>query len=158
MLAYPTGVPNLYLLETLSSIKLADLLQKSLSSERQTPLNVYLQVNTSGEDSKAGITPESDDLVDLAKHVISACPGLHLLGLMTIGSWDASHDTSKPNPDFTSLKKSREMLLQRLEGYQGAPKGLELSMGMSADFLQAIREGSNSVRVGTRIFGERPRK
>lgn len=46
------------------------------------------------------------------------------------------------------------------KGVQGAPKEdeLELSMGMSADFVQAIKEGSSSVRVGTRIFGERPKK
>lgn len=151
-------MPNLHILETLSSIKVADLLQKSLSS-RTSPLNVYLQVNTSGEDSKAGITPTTQDstnteLVDLALHVITACPGLKLLGLMTIGSWDASHDTSKPNPDFTCLKDTRSEL-QNLLKQKGHECELELSMGMSADFAQAVKEGSSSVRVGTRIFGER---
>lgn len=166
MLKVP-GVPNLYLLETLSSVKVADLLQKNLAPSRAEPLNVYLQVNTSGEDAKSGLAPltaESDtsaELVSLAKHVIVDCPGLRLLGLMTIGSWDASHDASQPNPDFSSLAKSRENLVRLLResDVPNAPKNerdLELSMGMSADFAQAIKEGSSSVRVGTRIFGQRP--
>nr|KIR88207.1 YggS family pyridoxal phosphate enzyme [Cryptococcus tetragattii IND107] len=162
------SVPNLFILETLSSIKVADLLQKSLPPSRSSKLNVYLQVNTSGEDSKSGLSPlpgataNSTELVDLAVHVIEKCPGLKLLGIMTIGSWDASHDPTKPNPDFECLKRTRAELAKVLaeKGVPGAPREdeLELSMGMSADFVQAIKEGSSSVRVGTRIFGERPKK
>ncbi|WVR09564.1 YggS family pyridoxal phosphate enzyme [Kwoniella sp. DSM 27419] len=161
------SVPNLYVLETLSSIKVADLLQKSLPESRQSKLNVYLQINTSSEDSKSGLPPlgpsdDSGQVVDLAIHVIKQCPGLHVLGLMTIGSFEASHDTSKPNPDFEQLKSTRSALAKILSdrGIKNAPKeqDLELSMGMSADFVQAVKEGSSSVRVGTRIFGERPKK
>lgn len=156
------AIPNLFLLETLSSIKVADLLQKNLSPDRTSPLNVYLQVNTSGEEAKSGLPPldassTDGDLLDLALHVIDQCPGLHLLGLMTIGSWGASHDTSKPNPDFSALTTCREALT-RLLREKGHKVELELSMGMSADFAQAVKEGSSSVRVGTRIFGERPKK
>ena len=161
-------MPNLFLLETLSSIKVADILQRSLPSARSSPLNVYLQVNTSSEDSKSGLpaltssSTVSEGLVELALHVIKSCPGLKLLGLMTIGSWDASHDPSKPNPDFTCLKETRRELARLLgesevDGVPGELE-LELSMGMSADFQQAVREGSSSVRVGTKIFGERTKK
>lgn len=153
-------MPNLHVLETLSSIKTADVLQKSLAP-RSTPLNVYLQVNTSGEDAKSGLSPlspassEDEELVKLAKHVLDQCPGLHLLGLMTIGSWGASHDASKPNPDFTRLTETRKEMVHLLQ--RGIKEeDLELSMGMSADYVQAIKEGSSSVRVGTKIFGERP--
>ncbi|KIR98606.1 YggS family pyridoxal phosphate enzyme [Cryptococcus deuterogattii 2001/935-1] len=171
------SVPNLFILETLSSIKVADLLQKSLPPSRSSKLNVYLQINTSGEDSKSGLSPlpsssssssnssaepKSTELIDLAVHVIEKCPGLKLLGIMTIGSWDASHDPTKPNPDFECLKRTRAELAKVLaeKGVPGAPTEdeLELSMGMSADFVQAIKEGSSSVRVGTRIFGDRPKK
>jgi pyridoxal phosphate enzyme (YggS family) len=150
------AIPNLHILETLSSIKVADLLQKNL----EHTLNVYLQVNTSGEDAKAGLPPlsssstASEPLAELALHVIRDCDRLNLLGLMTIGSWDASHDTSKPNPDFTSLTETSKELRRILKD-EGHERDLELSMGMSADFGQAVKEGSNSVRVGTRIFGER---
>lgn len=77
---------------------------------------------------------------------------------MTIGSWEASHDPTKPNPDFTSLKETRQHLRRILKEEGVQHSDLELSMGMSADFVQAVKEGSSSVRVGTRIFGERPKK
>jgi pyridoxal phosphate enzyme (YggS family) len=166
----PPAVTNLFVLETLSSIKVADLLEKALSNQtRSSPLNVYLQINTSSEDSKSGLPPLSssstvdDEVIQLALHVVRSCPSLKLLGLMTIGSYDASHDPSKPNPDFTSLKETRKELVRILkeEKDEGLPKtedDLELSMGMSADFVQAVKEGSSSVRVGTKIFGTRPPK
>ncbi|WWC72161.1 YggS family pyridoxal phosphate enzyme [Kwoniella pini CBS 10737] len=161
------SVSNLHVLETLSSIKVADLLQKSLSPSRTSKLNVYIQINTSAEDAKSGLpslssTSSDGEVVDLAIHVIRNCPGLNLLGLMTIGSFESSHDSSKPNPDFTTLKETRKELARilREKGIEGAPEEnqLELSMGMSADFAQAVKEGSSSVRVGTRIFGERAKK
>lgn len=96
-------------------------------------------------------------MVELAKHIAEQCDRLSVLGLMTIGSWDASHADDPDNPDFAALKRVREDLkAQGIEGKDG--KELELSMGMSADFSQAIKQGSSSVRVGTRIFGERPKK
>ena len=147
-------------METLSSIKVADLLQKNLA-DRSTPLRVYLQVNTSSEDAKSGLPPlpsSSTELLDLALHVINSCPGLKLHGLMTIGSWESSHDPSKPNPDFTALKATKDELTRLLKERGVEIDELELSMGMSADFVQAVKEGSSSVRVGTRIFGERPKK
>ncbi|KAL7424230.1 hypothetical protein Q5752_001816 [Cryptotrichosporon argae] len=164
------AVPNLAVLETLSSIKLAELLQKAMPTDRV--LAVYLQVNTSGEDSKSGLPPldvdidkqggegqgDGRELVDVALHVLDHCPRLHLAGLMTIGSWDASHDASSPNPDFVRLTHTRDALRRVLEKKGRDVGHLELSMGMSADFAQAVRAGSDSVRVGTRIFGERPKK
>lgn len=158
--AHAIGIPNLFVLETLSSIKVADLLQKSLTTGDSThTLNVYLQVNTSGEESKSGLSPSDSAaaVVELAKHISEHCDRLAVLGLMTIGSWDASHTDDPDNPDFAALKRVREDLKQ--QGIQGKDgKELELSMGMSADFVQAIKQGSSSVRVGTRIFGERPKK
>lgn len=145
-----TSIPNLYVLETLSTTKLADLLQKSLPQDRT--LRVYLQVNTSGEDSKSGLPlPPDSALLDLASHVRDKCPNLTVAGLMTIGSWEASHGEGE-NPDFMRLKAAREVM--QAAGFEG----LELSMGMSADFCEAVKEGSSSVRVGTRIFGARPKK
>ncbi|RSH91384.1 hypothetical protein EHS25_009683 [Saitozyma podzolica] len=99
------SVPNLFVLETLSSAKVADILQRSMASDGS--LGVYLQINTSGEDSKSGLPPltpsstRSDLAAELALHVLDSCANLRLQGLMTIGSWEASHDPSKPNPDFT---------------------------------------------------------
>jgi uncharacterized pyridoxal phosphate-containing UPF0001 family protein len=135
-------------LETLDTAKKADLLEKALS-EVDRRLKVFLQVNTSGEDSKAGLPPlktkvegdpSADSLPALAKHVLDQCPHLELKGIMTIGSWDASHDTSAQNPDFVTLRETRD----HLAAFLGRDKsGLELSMGMSADFEAAIEAGSD---------------
>lgn len=117
-------------------------------------------MNTSGEDAKSGLAPLTSssgpdaELAALAIHVRDACPALKVVGLMTIGSWEASHAQGE-NPDFKTLRESRTHLA-RLLGMQ--EDSLELSMGMSADFVEAVREGSSSVRVGTRIFGARPKK
>lgn len=123
------------------------------------PLRVFIQVNTSGEESKSGISPSSPALVSLARFIrSSACPTLHLQGLMTIGAIARSRATTAEteNDDFICLRETRDRLAQDL-GLPD-PADLELSMGMSEDFEGAIRLGSGEVRVGSTIFGERPAK
>lgn len=155
------SIPNVYVLETLATRKLADKLQGALAkADSSRKLRVYLQVNTSGEDAKSGLAPLSAEsgldaeLAALAVYVRDACSSLEVAGLMTIGSWEASHAEGE-NPDFKTLRESRTHLA-RLLGVEES--SLDLSMGMSADFAGAVREGSSSVRVGTKIFGARPKK
>ena len=131
-------------------------------------LRVFIQVNTSGEESKSGLgplsttsspSPESSNLVSLARYISSAdCPNLHLQGLMTIGALARSKASTPEteNEDFTTLRSTRDKLAEEL-GMSNKDE-LELSMGMSEDFEAAIRAGSNEVRVGSTIFGERPAK
>lgn len=166
--------PNLYAIQTLTSAKTATALNKHLPPSRTAPLNVLLQVNTSAEDNKSGLAPLSpssdassnpSELVDLARHIISACPRLHLQGLMTIGSLTESlHSSEKENEDFERLRATRDVLQKLLvkefpsaEGWGEGGK-LLLSMGMSSDFEAALKAGSDVVRVGTSIFGSRPKK
>lgn len=172
--AFPVAaIPNLFAIETLTSIKSANLLNTTLSNlspSRSTPLHVYLQVNTSGEEQKAGLDPAttaSSELVTLAAHILTACPHLRLYGLMTIGSFESSTADGERNPDFDVLVKARDALLAALRDQKAnlgdawiavEEQGLELSMGMSEDFVQAIKQGASSVRVGSRIFGARPAK
>ncbi|NXX29651.1 PLPHP protein, partial [Nicator chloris] len=144
------AVPNLFMLETVDSVKLADrvnsLWQKKGSSQK---LKVMVQVNTSGEDSKHGLAP--GDTTAAVEHVINKCPSLEFVGLMTIGS--VGHDLSKgPNPDFQVLLSLRQEVCEKLN----LPVDkVELSMGMSTDFQHAIEVGSTNVRIGSTIFGER---
>lgn len=95
------AIPNLYLLETLDSIKLATALDKARMGQagkgKPEPLRVYLQINTSGEENKSGLPPllseqdvEASDVMKLAMHVITDCNALHLRGLMTIGAAENS--------------------------------------------------------------------
>ncbi|XP_074020258.1 pyridoxal phosphate homeostasis protein isoform X1 [Numenius arquata] len=158
------GVPNLFMLETVDSVKLADRVnsswQKKGSSQK---LKVMVQVNTSGEDisgrawhkslhflpGKHGLPP--GDTAAAVEHVINKCPSLEFVGLMTIGS--IGHDLSKgPNPDFQMLLSLRQEVCEKLN----LPiEKVELSMGMSTDFQHAIEVGSTNVRIGSTIFGER---
>jgi uncharacterized pyridoxal phosphate-containing UPF0001 family protein len=165
----------LYSVQTLNSIKAANALNKALPDRRSSPLRVLIQVNTSGEDSKSGVpvlTPtsnsEESELVSLAKHVVSECPKLRLEGLMTIGSLELSLVASETNEnlDFKKLKDTRGLLETHLTESFGeedkrwgdASGRLLLSMGMSSDFEAALKSGSDIVRVGTGIFGQRPAK
>eukprot|EP00752_Nemacystus_decipiens_P002851 g2655.t1 len=145
--ALVAGVPNLAVLETLDTVKLANKLQTAcVSTERESPLGVYLQIDTSGEDSKAGVYhSDLDACLLLARHLKDNCPALELRGLMTIG---APGDMEC----FDRLSACRDAVAGGL-GLE--PPALELSMGMSGDFEEAIRRGSTNVRVGSTIFGAR---
>jgi pyridoxal phosphate enzyme (YggS family) len=153
-------IPNLFCVSSVDSIKKANQLDKGREELMSThpevkgaPLNIHIQVNTSGEDSKSGTTPR-DTTTELAKHVVDSCPHLKLLGLMTIGAIARSKATGEgeENEDFVTLREERDRLRKEL-GVE-----LELSMGMSEDFEGAISMGSAEVRVGSTIFGERPPK
>ncbi|KAI1619364.1 YggS family pyridoxal phosphate enzyme [Exophiala viscosa] len=155
-------VDSLWAVESIDSEKKATLLNKGRSERNtrlndSTPLNVFIQVNTSGEDSKSGVAPDSSELVSLAKHIRETCENLHLQGLMTIGAIARSKATTPEteNEDFICLRETRDKLAKELEIDKDK---LELSMGMSEDFEGAIRQGSSEVRVGSTIFGERPAK
>lgn len=117
---------------------------------------MYVQVNTSGEDSKSGVEP-GKVAVELCRHVKESCPHLRLQGLMTIGAIARSEASGKgkENEDFEKLREVKEEVAKALNLGEN---GLELSMGMSGDFEAAIAQGSDEVRVGTTIFGQRPPK
>ncbi|MFG0352830.1 YggS family pyridoxal phosphate-dependent enzyme [Pseudomonas sp. zbq_5] len=105
------------------------------------PLNICLQVNVSGEDSKSGCTPA--DLPALAK-AVAALPNLRLRGLMAIP--EPTEDRATQEAAFASLRKLQE----------GLGLGLDtLSMGMSHDLEAAIAQGATWVRIGTALFGAR---
>lgn len=78
---------------------------------------------------------------------------------MTIGAIARSKATTveNENEDFVCLKETRDRIVSEL-GLSGEEAELELSMGMSSDFEGAIALGSDQVRVGTTIFGDRPPK
>jgi PLP dependent protein len=107
-------------------------------------LNVCLQINVSGEDSKSGVAP--DDALALA-HQIAALPRLRLRGLMAI---------PEPAGTLDEQRVPHRRLREIMDTLRA--DGLELdtlSMGMSADIEAAILEGATMVRIGTAIFGAR---
>ncbi|KAK9244089.1 hypothetical protein V1506DRAFT_461722 [Lipomyces tetrasporus] len=147
------SIPNLFAVETVDAVKKARKLNDARSDEWDM-LNVFIQVNTSGEESKSGAAP-GKDTVEVARYIVGQCPRLKLLGLMTIGSIARSRAAAdgEQNPDFAALMETK-----RLVEAEVGVDGLELSMGMSDDFEDAIKQGSTNVRVGSNIFGARPPK
>ena len=128
---------------SLDRLKIAE----RLSAQRPPdlpPLNVCIQVNVSGEDSKGGVTPAG--LAQLAQDV-ARLPRLCLRGLMAIPA--PAHGVAEQRLPFARL---RELSLQM--NAQGLTLDT-LSMGMSDDLEAAILEGATIVRVGTAIFGQR---
>lgn len=121
---------------------------RRLSAQRPAvlpPLNVCLQVNISGEASKAGAAPA--EVVALATE-IAALPGLRLRGLMAIPA--PASDAESARRPFRALRELADALRR-----SGLPVDT-LSMGMSDDLEAAILEGATHVRVGTALFGPRP--
>ena len=132
--------------QALDSLRVAEALDRRLHIEGRQ-LDVFVQVNTSGEASKYGLTPEA--VADFL-NALPAFPALRVRGLMTLALFSA--DVVRVRPCFVRLRELRERLRQR------APAGVgleELSMGMSGDFEVAIEEGATVVRVGQAIFGAR---
>ncbi len=105
------------------------------------PLNICLQVNVSGEDSKSGCAPA--DLPALAK-AVAALPNLQLRGLMAIP--EPTDDRAAQEAAFATLRQLQESLGLGLD---------TLSMGMSHDLEAAIAQGATWVRIGTALFGAR---
>jgi pyridoxal phosphate enzyme (YggS family) len=130
---------------SLDRLKIAE----RLSAQRPAnlpPLQICIQVNVSGEASKSGVPPEQ---VAALAHAVTALPQLRLRGLMAIP--EPSTDTALLHRRFALLRE----LLDRLN-----TEGMKLdilSMGMTDDFEIAIAEGATIVRIGTAIFGERPK-
>jgi len=143
--------PNLTVIETVTSSKLATKINNQLSSTERT-VGVFVQVNTSGEQNKNGLEPDS--VLETVQHIRQKCPKLKFSGLMTIGNLGNSLSAVKDggNPDFQTLREVRRKVSQQLNVPESE---IELSMGMSNDFEEAIKCGSTNVRVGSSIFGAR---
>jgi len=133
--------------QALDSLRVAAALDRHLQSMGRA-LDVFVQVNTSGEASKYGLSP--DDVPGFLD-ALPAFTALRVRGLMTLARF--SSDAAQVRPCFVRLRTLRDRLRQC------APAGIrldELSMGMSGDFEIAIEEGATVVRVGQAIFGARP--
>jgi pyridoxal phosphate enzyme (YggS family) len=132
--------------QALDSLRLAETLDRRLQLEGRS-LDVYVQVNTSGEDSKFGLAPAD---VPAFLQALPQFGSLRVRGLMTLALFSA--EAERVRRCFIELRQLRDRLRQQ------APADItldELSMGMSGDFEIAIEEGATVVRVGQAIFGAR---
>jgi pyridoxal phosphate enzyme (YggS family) len=136
-------VPEIALLHSLDRIELAQVIERVATE----PVDALIQVNVTGEGTKAGVEPDRlPGLID----AVRAGPKIRLRGLMTIGPYDGTVEENRRA--FARLRTLRA------EASRNHPDlVLEiLSMGMSGDFREAILEGATHLRIGSRLFGERP--
>jgi pyridoxal phosphate enzyme (YggS family) len=128
---------------SIDRLKIAQRLSEQRPPELP-PLQVCIQVNVDGGETKSGVSPK--DLPELAL-AVAALPRLQLRGLMTIP------EPAETDAQMRAVHRQAKDLFEQLRA-QGLPLDT-LSMGMSADMAAAIAEGSTMVRVGTAIFGKR---
>lgn len=133
--------------QALDSVRLAHELNRRLDRLDRT-LDVFIEVNSSGEPSKFGLSP--DRVPDLAR-TVQECPRLRPRGLMTIAVNSA--DRELVGACFDRMVHLQQQLAADDRIADAYP---ELSMGMSGDFDLAIAHGATTVRVGQAIFGTRP--
>lgn len=134
-------------IQSVDSLRLAQRLSSACAMMGRESLDIFLQVNVDSDPAKTGIDSAQVGQLVLA---VSELPRLRLRGLMTIGRTFDSPEMARST--FRSLKR----VADDIEHMDNSGVGtLELSMGMSQDFEQAIEEGSTLVRVGSAIFGHR---
>ena len=142
--------PHFYLFHALDSFKLAQQLAR-VSLTKGFSARVLVQVNIGLEDSKFGVMPsEMIAFLDRLRYI----DGLSVEGLMTIPPASSSPEDSRPY--YRSL--FAKFTEAKAELFHDKPSFRHLSMGMSNDFEVAIEEGATYIRVGSLLFGERPKR
>jgi PLP dependent protein len=136
--------------DSLDSLKLAEKLDAAARTLGKK-LDVLIEVNVGGETAKSGIALDSP-VLDQLLHAAPRLEALTFSGLMTVPPF--TDDPQDARPYFRKLRELRDTIAARK---LPAISMDQLSMGMSHDFEIAIEEGSTCVRVGTAIFGERPK-
>ncbi len=129
---------NPFLVHSIDSIELANAIDKRLEVKNRK-LNALLQINSSGEETKAGVSP--NEAVDIYAQIKESCHNINLKGVMTIGAH---------TDNISEVRKSFEITREIFDSIDEAEI---CSMGMSNDFELAIECGSNMVRIGSAIFG-----
>ncbi len=133
------------MLHSVDSIKLIDEIERQATAH-DTHMDILIQVNISGEETKSGIHPdELDGILDYAQNLSRT----HIKGLMTIVP---KSEHSDPEVHFKNMKDLFDETAKK--SYKNVTM-TELSMGMSGDFEAAIRNGATMVRIGSAIFGPR---
>jgi PLP dependent protein len=137
--------------DSIDSQRLAQKLNQTAQQSGKI-LPVLIEINVGGEESKSGVSPSAPELEQILQGAQDHSH-LQVRGLMTIPPY--TEDPQDARPYFGMLTELREKIVARnLPRIQMDV----LSMGMSHDFEVAIEEGSTCIRVGTAIFGERPKR
>lgn len=139
-------VPNLV---SIHSIDRMSLLDKLLVNRHTHKIGLFLQFNTSKEVEKSGFESYKE-LKEAALKIVDSDSNFYLQGLMTMGKIRSENFEEDARKCFSQLAKFRDDLEKDLEVSE-----LELSMGMSSDFYQALEYNTSWIRIGSGIFGSR---
>ncbi len=134
-------------IHSVDSARLADRIN-FIADEIGASPRILLEVNVSGEKSKSGMPPA--DVESAVRHIIEECPRVTVEGLMTMAPFSENPEDARPY--FRALRELRDSVQQSLGA--GLPR---LSMGMSGDYEVAVEEGATWVRLGSVLFGDRPK-
>ena len=135
-----------YLIHSVNTLELAQEISKRSIAEGIVT-DILLQGNISGEESKHGFAPGE---LKAAVEAVSGLEGVRLRGLMTMAPIETAPGQARP-----VFEKTRKLFDELKAEVKDASSWDTLSMGMSGDYKEAILEGSNCIRVGTAIFGDR---
>ena len=136
--------------DSVDSVRLAERLNAA-AAQLGKKITILIEINSGGEAAKSGVAPQSGELEEILQRA-PRWQNLAIHGLMTIPPFQEDPEAARPH--FRQLRKLRdEIAARRLDAICMET----LSMGMSHAFEIAIEEGSTCVRVGTAIFGTRPR-
>ena len=134
---------------SIDSLALLDRMETIAADMGKRP-HILLEVNVSGERSKDGMRPE--EVPTAVEHILSKCPTLTLEGFMTMAPFFPQGKIEETRPFFRKLRMLRDAMEIEFD-----TKFQRLSMGMSGDYPIAIEEGATWIRLGTVLFGERPK-
>ncbi len=139
-------VDKVYMIHSVDSLRLARKISEE-AVKKNVCVNILIEVNVSGEESKYGVAP--DELEEVIREA-SSLPGIYIKGLMTVAPYVV--DSEQNRQIFIKMKQFVvDIMTKNIDNvFVGC-----LSMGMSGDYQVAVEEGSTFVRVGTSIFGER---
>jgi PLP dependent protein len=135
-----SSVKNLKCIESVDSFKLAEEINKSCQKLNIEKMNLYLQINISNEETKSGL--KYDEVIPLYEEITKNLDKVHVAGIMSLG--DIGNEEQ--------FKKMYEIKMKICENYNVDKDKFVLSLGTSDDFSEAIKCGSNEVRIGGLIF------
>lgn len=140
-------IDKVYMIHSVDSFKLAEEINKR-AEQHQITMKILIQVNAEGEESKFGINP--GELDELISDIQENCKNIEICGLMGIAPF-----YDNPEDARHCFRTVKQLFDKYKDDDRERVNFTTLSMGMSGDFPQAIKEGSTHVRIGTAIFGAR---
>lgn len=140
-------IDKVYMIQSVDSLKLAKEINKR-AEQHQITMNILVQVSPANEESKFGVSMEESE--NLVKTILETCPNVKICGLMCVAPF--ADDPKDVKIYFDKVKQQYDKLAQiKHENLDFC----HLSMGMSHDYMEAMKSGANMVRIGSAIFGKR---